>query len=392
MKKPLIVIFTTIFIDMLGFGIIIPILPVFTKELGAENYQVGLIAMSFPIMNFLFAPFWGSLSDSYGRRPIILVSVLMTGLAYLLFSQTTNLWLLLLSRILGGIGSANLSVAQAYIADITTPQERAKYMGLIGAAFGIGFIVGPTAGGYMKSISSPGQVDWVGYLAAGLSTINLVLAYFLLPESVKDKQKRVRFNFKVISGTIVELRKPVIRELLLINFIFIAAFMIMQISATLFWKEKIGLTEIQMGNMFAFNGIMTVIVQGVLVGKLVPRFGETRLLSVGTYLTILALGIIPWVTRETFVPFELIAFAILALANGCITPSVTSLLTKNSEQKDMGQVLGVNQSFGSVARAAGMGVSGFMYGLDFHLPFILGALIMTACIWLASMLESHQKK
>src|SRR6185369_8150455 len=208
MKKPIVVIFITILIDMLGFGIIIPILPIFSKELGAANYEVGLIAMSFPVMNFIFAPFWGSLSDRYGRRPVILVSVLLTGLAYLLFSQTVNLWLLILSRTLSGIGSANLSVAQAYIADITKPEERAKSMGFIGAAFGLGFIIGPTVGGYLKSISATGQVDWVGYVAAGLCLVNFIMAYFFLPESLKTRVKDVRFNFKVISGIVKELKKP----------------------------------------------------------------------------------------------------------------------------------------------------------------------------------------
>lgn len=382
----------TIFIDMLGFGIIIPILPIFSKELGAENYQVGLIAMSFPIMNFLFAPFWGSLSDRYGRRPIILVSVLITGLAYLLFSQTVNLWLLLLSRLLSGIGSANLSVAQAYIADITPPQNRAKSMGLIGAAFGLGFIIGPTVGGYMKSMSAPGHVDLVGYLAAGFSLVNLVLAFYLLPESLKEKQKNVHFNFKVISGIVTELRKPTIRELLLINFIFITAFMIMQMSSSLFWKEKIGLNEIEMGNMFAFIGLATVIVQGGLVGRLVKKFGEIRLLNYGTYLFIVALVMLPWVTPSSFIPFELIAMALIALANGCLTPSITSLLSKTADPKDVGQVLGVNQSFGSVARAVGMGLSGFIYGIEFHLPFIMGAVLMLICIGLALALEKQFRK
>lgn len=387
MKKPIIVIFITIFIDMLGFGIIIPILPIFSKELGAANYQVGLIAMSFPLMNFLFAPFWGSLSDRYGRRPIILVSVLITGLAYLLFSQTVNLWLLLLSRLLSGIGSANLSVAQAYISDITPPKDRAKSMGIIGAAFGLGFIIGPTVGGYMKSISSPGHVDFVGYMAAGLCLINLILALLLLPESLKEKQKGVRFNFKVISGILTELRKPTIRELLLINFIFITAFMIMQMSVSLFWKEVIGFNEIQLGNTFAFIGLATVIVQGGLVGTLVKKFGEIRLLAYGTYLFIASLLIIPWVTRQTFIPIELVALALMALANGCLTPSITSLLSKSADAKDVGQVLGVNQSFGSIARATGMGLSGFIYGIEFHLPFIAGALLMLICLWLSKKLE-----
>ena len=190
----------------------------------------------------------------------------------------------------------------------------------------------------------------------------------------------------MISGIVAVLRKPTIRELLLINFIFITAFMIMQISASLFWKEKIGLDEILMGNMFAFIGLATVIVQGGLVGRLVKKFGETRLLTFGTYLCILALAMMPWVTRETFIPFELIAMALMALANGCLTPSITSLLSKSAEQKEVGQVLGVNQSFGSLARAAGMGLSGFIYGIEFHLPFMVGATLMLICIWLTNAL------
>lgn len=386
MRRPIVVIFITIFIDMLGFGIIIPILPIFSKELGAENYQVGLIAMSYPIMNFLFAPFWGSLSDRYGRRPIILVSVFLTTLAYLIFSQAANLWILLLSRTLSGIGSANLSVAQAYVADISSPQERARSMGMIGAAFGLGFIIGPTAGGYLKSISASGHVDWVGYGAAAICLVNLLLAFFFLPESLKERRTELRFNFRVISGIARELRKPVIRELLLVNFIFITAFMIMQIAASLFWREAIGLTEIQMGYMFAFIGLLTVIVQGGLVGRMVQRFGEYKLVTIGSYLSMVAFALIPWVSRETFIPFELIAFALLALANGCITPSTTSLLSKSADPAEVGQVLGVNQSFGSVARALGMALSGFMYGLDFRLPFLAGSAVMILCIWLAGLI------
>lgn len=387
MRKPIVVIFVTIFIDMLGFGIIIPILPIFSKELGAANYQVGLIAMSYPIMNFLFAPFWGSLSDRYGRRPIILGSVFLTTLAYLIFSQATTLWILLLSRTLSGIGSANLSVAQAYVADVSKPEERAKAMGLIGAAFGLGFIIGPTAGGYLKSMSSVGHVDWVGYGAAAICLVNLLLAYFNLPESLTVRKKEVTFNFRIVSGILAELRRPVIRELLLINFIFITAFMIMQIAASLFWRESIGLTEVQMGYMFAFIGALTVVVQGGLVGRAVKHFGEFRLLMVGSILSLIAFAMIPWVDSSTFIPWELLAFALLALANGCITPSITSLLSKSADAREVGQVLGVNQSFGSVARAAGMALSGFLYEFDLHLPFLASAGLMILCVWLASLIR-----
>ena len=379
-KSPLLILFITILIDMLGFGIIIPILPIFTKELGAANYLVGLIAMSYPLMNFLFAPFWGSLSDRFGRRPIILTSVLITALAYTTFGLSVNLWVLLFSRILGGIGAANFSVAQAYIADVTRPEQRTKSMGIMGAAFGMGLIIGPTVGGYLKSISTLGRVDWVGFAAAGLSILNFILAYFLLPESLKEKQIQKAFNFKVVTRLVNELKKPAIRELLWINFIYTSAFMITQISASLFWKEKIQLNEIGIGNMFAFIGLATAVVQGLLIGKMVKAFGETNLLLYGIIIVIISFAAVPWVTQSSFIPWELVAFALLALGNGCITPTVISLLSKASDPKEVGQVLGVNQSFSSMARAVGMGMSGLFYGIDFHSPFLISSVMMVGCL------------
>lgn len=370
---------------MLGFGIIIPILPIFTKELGAHDYQIGLIAMIYPIMNFLFAPLWGTLSDRHGRRPIILVSVLITGVAYLAFAQVNALTILFFTRMLSGIGSANISVAQAYITDVTTPQERTKTLGLLGAAFGIGFIIGPTLGGFLKSISSPGQVDWVGYVLASMSLINFVIAYFLLPESMKNKRSDAPFNFKVVTGIMTELKKPSIRELLLINFIFIAAFMLMNMACSLMWKEVDGLDDKQIGYVFAFTGLATVIVQGALVGRLVKWFGEKKMLTYGVFFMIAGLVMLPLVGESNFIPFELVGLSLIALANGCLTPSITSLISKHSEPQDVGQVLGVNQSFGSLARAAGMGVSGFLYGLNFHVPFFAGALLMAICFYLANV-------
>ncbi len=369
---------------MLGFGVIIPILPIFTKELGAQDYQVGLIAMIYPIMNFFFAPLWGTLSDRHGRRPIILVSVFITALAYLVFAQVNMLSILFLSRLLSGIGSANISVAQAYITDVTTPQERTKTLGLLGAAFGIGFIIGPTLGGFLKSISSPGQVDWVGYVLASMSFLNFGIAYFLLPESMKNKRIDAPFNFRVVTGIATELKKPSIRELLLINFIFIAAFMLMNMACSLMWKEVDGLSDKQVGYVFAFTGLATAIVQGLLVGRMVKWFGEKKMLAYGTFFMIAGMLMLPLVGESYFIPLELVGLTFIALANGCLTPSITSLISKYSDPKDVGQVLGVNQSFGSVARAAGMGISGFLYGINFHVPFFAGALLMTLCFWLAN--------
>ncbi len=369
---------------MLGFGIIIPILPIFTKELGAQDYQIGLIAMIYPIMNFFFAPLWGTLSDRYGRRPIILISVFITGLAYLVFAQVSGLAILFFSRMLSGIGSANISVAQAYISDVTSVKERTKSLGFLGAAFGIGFIIGPTIGGYLKSISAPGQVDWVGYVAAGMSFINLIMAYFMLPESMKERQSNAKFNFKVVTGIITELRKPSIRELLLINFIFISAFMLMQMACSLMWKEIDRLTDQQIGYVFAFIGLATAIIQGTLVGRMVKWLGEQKLITYGIFFMIAGLIMLPLVGKSYFIPFELFGLTLVAMANGCLTPGITSLLSKYANPREVGQVLGVNQSFGSLARAAGMGFSGFLYGMNFHVPFFVGAMMMGVCFILVN--------
>lgn len=378
-KSPLFVLFITIFIDMLGFGIIIPILPIFSKELGAQDYQVGLIAMIYPIMNFLFAPLWGTLSDRYGRRPIMLVSILITSLAYFVFSQSNVLWILFTSRMLSGIGSANISVAQAYISDVTSPEERTKSLGFLGAAFGIGFIMGPPLGGWLKSISSPGTVDWVGYVACAMCIVNVAMAFFSLPESLKEKKLHVRFNFKVVTSIMAELRKPMVSQLLWINFIFIAAFMLMQISCSLMWKEITELNEKEIGYVFAFIGVATAIVQGMLVGRMVKAFGEKKMLTYGVVLMAVGLAVLPVTGKVLFFPFQYVGLALIALANGCLTPSITSLLSKFAKPTEVGQVLGVNQSFGSVARAVGMGLSGVFYSVQFAVPFVAAVALMLTC-------------
>lgn len=389
-KSPLFVLFITIFIDMLGFGIIIPILPIFSKELGAADYQVGLIAMIFPIMNFLFAPLWGTLSDRHGRRPIMLISIFITAIAYFVFSHVTMLWILFFSRLLSGVGSANISVAQAYITDVTSPAERTKSLGFLGAAFGIGFIMGPPLGGWLKSISTSGTVDWVGYVACGMCVVNLVMAYFLLPESLKEKKINVPFNFKVVTGIIIELKKPLVGQLLWINFIFITAFMLMQISCSLMWKEITLLDEKQIGYVFAFIGVATAVVQGLLVGRMVKAFGETKMLTYGIIFMAVGLAILPLTGKTLFVPVQFIGLALIALANGCLTPSITSLLSKFANQNEVGHVLGVSQSFGSVARAVGMGLSGFLYSSQFAVPFVVGVVLMLTCFWFTEKLKTQK--
>ena len=388
-KSPLTVLFVTIFIDLLGFGLIIPILPTFSKELGATDFETGLLASAYSLMTFLFAPLWGTLSDRIGRRPVILFSITITGLAYLLFAHSNTLLLVLLSRILAGIGSANISAAQAYIADITTPENRAKNMGMIGAAFGLGFIFGPPVGGFLKGSYG---IDMVGYVAASFSLINLIMAYFSLPESLKEKNKLKKFTFRPIGNLVRELKKPIISELFTINFIFIASFSMMQMTGALLWREQYGLDVKQIGYMFMYIGILGAIVQGGLVGKLNKTFGEKKLLVFGNVFMALGLILLPYAPKEFFILVNMIALACIAIANGCLSPSITSLLSQVADKKEQGQVLGLNQSFGSLARVVGPAIGGLLYGLNFHSPYIMGAFLMVIGLLLSNVLVNQKLK
>jgi multidrug resistance protein len=389
-KSPIFVLFITILIDLLGFGLIIPILPIFAIELKATSLQIGLIAGLYSLMNFLFAPFWGTLSDKIGRRPVMLLSIMVTMLAYVFFAFTHSLTFLIVSRIFAGIGSANISAAQAYISDITEPKDRAKNMGLIGAAFGLGFIFGPPVGGYLKSISGTGSVDLVGYVAAGLCAFNLLLAYFYLPESIKEKQPAKIFRFRPITDLLFELKKPIISELFIINFIFVCAFSMMQITASILWIERYLFNEKQVGFVFMFIGLTSAIVQGGFVGKLTKMFGEKKLLLIGSVLMVVGLGTLPFAPVDMFY-LQLISLTCIALANGCLSPSLTSLLSQIADRNEQGQVLGMNQSFGALARVAGPALGGLLYDVDYTLPYIVGGIIMIVAYYFAKVLNNQLK-
>jgi multidrug resistance protein len=382
-NKPLLVLFLTIFLDLLGFGIIIPVFPIIAKELNASAIEIGFIAGIYSLMNFLFSPFWGTLSDRIGRRPVMLISIALTVLAYVFFAFTNSLVFLILSRVFAGIGSANISAAQAYIADITPPENRAKNMGFIGAAFGLGFIFGPPIGGFLKSMSGTGSVEYVGWFSAILSSINLILAFLFLKESLQQKQKDKAYSFKPIANLVEEFKKPVIRELILFNFIFIVAFAMMQISSTIFWAEKFGFNEKQIGWVFMYIGVLSAIIQGGLVGKLNKYFGEKQLLTYGTIFMVIGLGTLPFTPVDIFW-LQLVSLFFIALANGFISPAILALLSKNTLAHQQGQVLGSNQSFGSLARVIGPALGGLLYSLDWGFPFWGGALLMGLCFFLIS--------
>ncbi|TXB70219.1 MFS transporter [Phaeodactylibacter luteus] len=380
-QSPLLVLFVTIFIDLLGFGLIIPILPIYANELGASGAEIGLVAASFSFMQFLIAPFWGNLSDRMGRKPILLISILITGIGYLVFAHAATLSLLFLARIVAGIGSANISAAQAYISDITPPDKRARAFGIIGAAFGLGFIFGPPLGGFLKSAYG---IASVGYTAAAFCGANLLMAYFLLGESLKEPRKAAGPLFEnPLADYRYGLGKPVIGELLTINFIFIAAFSLMTVSVALLWEEHYGLSEAQVGYTFAFLGVVTAIVQGGLVGWASRTFGDRKLLVAGYVLMFVGLTALPFIPVSLFIPLELLAIVVIALGNGALTPTITSLLSKAAGEGEQGRILGLGQSVSSLGRVIGPFLGGWLYGLHYQLPYLGSGALMIVCLLLA---------
>lgn len=370
-NKALVVLFFTIFMDLMGFGLIIPILPIYAKELGATDAMVGLLGTSFSIMQFIFASFWGGLSDRFGRRPIILASISIMMLAYLLFANATVLWLLFATRLLKGFGAANLSVAQAYISDVVPKEERTKAFGIIGAAFGLGFIFGPSIGGVVNEYYG---VSGVGYFAAGLSGLNLLLAYLFLGETLTEKATTVDLFPNPFKDIFRFRKSPEVNALFTINFVYILGFSMMQITSTLLWAEHFGLSELHIGYTFAYIGFLAVVIQGGLIGYFNSWFGERNLLLLGTILVALGLFFMPFVPKDQFY-LELVCMTLLSFGNALLTPTVSSLLTTYAPEDAQGKILGTNQSVGSLARVVGPAVGGAVYGLHFTYPYVLAGSI-----------------
>ncbi len=359
-RSPLLVIFITVFIDLVGFGIVIPVLPFYAEgtKFGATPREVGLLFASYSIMQLIFAPVLGRLSDKYGRRPVLLVSILGTSLGFLILGFATTLWMLFAGRIIDGISGGNISTAQAYIADVTTKENRTKGMGLIGAAFGLGFVFGPAIGGILSrwGISVP------FLFAGGLAFVNAILLYFTLPETVTaDHPARVSAaRGRGWRQLIVSLRHPRLSVVLTIYFLSIVAFSIMTASFSLFLMFRMGYDAFHNGWVFAFVGIISATIQGALIGKMVKRFGEPALVIMGALLFSASLFMTPFVGPAVGVIGILSIGAMSAIGNALMAPSLTSLASKTASAREQGAMLGVMQSIASLARAVGPSIAALL--------------------------------
>jgi multidrug resistance protein len=373
---PLIIVFVTVFIDLLGFGIIIPLLPFYAQTFGATAFTVGLLATSFSLMQFIFAPIWGRLSDRVGRRPIILLGLLGSCFSYLGFGMASTLTSLFAARIFAGIAGANIPTAQAVVADLTTPENRAKGMGLVGAAFGLGFIFGPAIGGFLSRYGYAVPA----FFASGLSLANFAAAWFLLPETLKPEHRAVE-RVGRIDALRAALARPHLPLLLLIGFLIVAAFSGYESTFALFAEQSYGFHASSIGYIFAFVGVILVIVQGLLVGRAVKALGEHHIVPASLAIVAVGLLMIP-ATRS--VGALLVANGVMAVGMGFNNPALMSLISRYSAAEDQGGVLGLTQSLNSLARIVGPLWGGFAFDrLGIGMPYITSAAVMGIAALLA---------
>ncbi len=386
-RGSLVVIFLTVFIDLLGFGIVLPLLPLYAKSFSTDEagWTIALLMSSYSIMQFLFAPFWGRLSDRVGRRPILMIGLAGSFVFYGLFGVASlyeSLVLLFVSRIGAGIAGATISTAHAYIADTTTLENRTRGMALIGAAFGLGFTFGPLFGALalLGDPETPGPLP--GYAAAGLSLVALLVAIFKLPESLNPSRKPERRSWMNFGSLRDALAIPSIGLLLLTSFVCVVAFGTFESVLSLLLKDEDVGFALNLQNVllcFAYIGFMLALVQGVLVRRLSKRLSEAVLAGVGTLIMIGGLGLLAR-AQQLAADKQSSSFSILLLALfvcvcgfAFITPSLNSLISRRSDPSKQGGIMGLAQSVSSLARIVGPLVGIPLFYVQVNLPMAAGA-------------------
>jgi len=363
-------IFLTVFVDLLGFGILIPILPAFAKkELLVDETAIGIVIAAYSLTQFLFNPVFGNLSDKHGRKKIIVICLLLNALGYVIFAYTNTFFMLLLGRFVAGIGGSSIGVAQAYIADVTTPENRSKGMGIIGAAFGLGFVFGPMIGGFLSEY---------GYFVTGMasaffSIFAFVLTIIFLPEPVRHQSRKMVRPRKLLDTSSIKIifKKPDL-SLVMILF-FILTFSVANIYGTfaLLGVKIYHFSDLQNGYMFGIIGLSSAIVQGGLLGKISKYFSKTKLISGGALCMMIGLGLIPF--GGTFLGLAIIVI-VLSLGTGSLQPTLLSLISEVTSEAEQGVTLGLNQSLSAFARVLGPLWGGFAFEyLGYAFPFITGA-------------------
>ncbi len=391
-KSALVLIFLSVFIDLLGFGILIPILPSFSiKVLKIDEAQIGIAIAIYSFVQFIFNPILGKLSDKRGRKPVIVFCLFLNAVGYIIFSFTHSYLLLLTSRVIAGIGGSSIGVAQAYIADVTTRENRSKGMGIIGAAFGLGFVFGPLIGGFLANYG----FEIIGFVAAGFSLLASILTIIYLPESLKQNQlsenivsqtqRRVLLDIK---GMKKILEKPDLAVLIFLFFILTFSFANIYGTFALLGLKVYGFTDQQNGYIYGIIGLASAIVQGGMLGWINKMMSNKIILIVASFLITTMLAMIPY--AGTFLGLAIVSI-VLSYGTGTFQPTVLSLISEVVTDTEQGITLGLNQSLASLARVLGPLWGGFAFKyLGYPFPFITGA-IFTFIIFLLTVFYLPKK-
>ncbi|MEM9274338.1 MAG: MFS transporter [Cyanobacteria bacterium P01_F01_bin.143] len=380
-NKLMFLLFLTVFVDTIGFGIIIPLLPFYAEHFGASPAIITLLFSCYSLMQFMFAPLWGSLSDRVGRRPILLLSLGGSCLSYLWCGLATSLWMLFAARLLAGFMGGTIVTAQAYVSDITTPENRTKGMGMIGASLGLGFTLGPAIGGFLA-----GGLEQVNYqlpllAASGLSFLGFIFAFFSLPKSGKpqsEKQSKTVSISQRFLELIGILQLPLVNVLIGIFFLSILGLLGAQTTLALWLERQFSWGPQQTGYLLMFCGVVGTILQGGLIGILSRNFGEINLLVSGICLLGMGLLLVPFSTSLVLL---LGAMSLLTIGECLAQTTIRSLLSQLVKTNETGKILGIAQSGGSLAAIIGPSLGGLAFvsmGKDY--PFFNGAVLMLISI------------
>ncbi|WKZ40252.1 MAG: MFS transporter [Anaerolineales bacterium] len=383
MNKRLLNVGLIVLIDMLGFALIVPLLTFYADSFGATELQTGLLVSSYALMQMIGAPILGRLSDKYGRRPVFLISIFGTFIGFLILGFANSLWWLFASRILSGLTAGNISVAQAYIADVTDEKNRARGMGMIGAAFGIGFILGPAIGGTLSVYG----FDVPAFVAAGLTFINLLAVFFWLPESLTEErraelasQKEADVSFGALFAA---LQRPLVGPLLWVRFGFAVAFNSFQTVFPLYVLYKFDLNAQQTGYILAYLGVVLVIMQGGVIGPLSERFKESNLLVI--FLTFALVGMIGWAVTPS-VTLLLVAMFPMAVGAGSFNALINSAISKSVTREEVGGMLGFGAGLESSTRVVMPALASYLLGAyGPSAPGYLGSVVMGIVVVYAYM-------
>jgi DHA1 family tetracycline resistance protein-like MFS transporter len=385
--SPFFILLITIFIDVTGFGIVLPLLPYYASTFGVGSTALGVLVASFSLMQFISSPILGRLSDKIGRRPILLLSILTSVASFIFFALANSFWMLLISRIVAGLAT-EISVAQAYIADITEERERAKGMGRVGAIHGAGFIVGPALGGFLSTYG----FSAAGWVAALLAMVNLIFVFFFLPESMDPNQKveSLKSHPGLLASLKSVLSRPHMGSIIVILFIMSFAFsafpVIMPILAMVFF----GLSSVEMSFFFVYMGLVQIFFQGIIVGKIASRIAEQKIIAIG--LMIMTGGVFLLVFFPILTMF-IVLTTITFIGIGLLNTSIPSYVSKITPITDRGRTMGVTQSVSSIARVPGPLIAGIVLEYKGVLaPFFLSGVLLIIATFFGIRIASHKNE